>query len=180
ASASALFIKHGTRRITIEEICKTANVSKVTFYKFFKNKVDIVKAVVRQIYNEAEAQYRAIMAAPVSYREKVERVLQMKIKASREYSDDFIRDLMELDAEIRAYIMEQYQKNLQYALEMLEQGKREKVIRADLNPDFYVLMLGYVNEMFKDERFKKIFPDSRKRTEELVKFWFYGMFDAIG
>jgi AcrR family transcriptional regulator len=37
-TAIRLFSQFGTKRVTIEEICRTAGVSKVTFYKHFKNK----------------------------------------------------------------------------------------------------------------------------------------------
>ena len=33
-----LFWKYGIKRVAIEEICKQAHVSKMTFYKYFKNK----------------------------------------------------------------------------------------------------------------------------------------------
>ena len=70
--------------------------------------------------------------------------------------------------------------NRRFSLELLEQGQREGVIRADLKPDFYLYMLDHVNALMKDERLQAIFPDYRERAGELVKFWFYGMFDAIG
>ncbi len=36
-----LFWKFGFRRVTIEEICKEAGISKMTFYKYFSNKMDL-------------------------------------------------------------------------------------------------------------------------------------------
>ena len=37
-----LFLKHGVKRISIEEICRESEVSKVTFYKYFKNKQALI------------------------------------------------------------------------------------------------------------------------------------------
>ncbi len=45
AAARELFWKHGLKRVTVEEICREAGVSKMTFYKFFPNKVTLAKAV---------------------------------------------------------------------------------------------------------------------------------------
>ncbi|MCD4814052.1 TetR/AcrR family transcriptional regulator [bacterium] len=179
-TARKLFIKHGFRRITIEEICRTAKVSKVTFYKFFKNKIDISKKVLDGIVNESYEKYDRIMASPVPFREKVEQVLLFKIKTAREFSGELIRELVEADPEICWYLQKQQKRSFQSAMEMLEQGKKEGVIRQDLDPQFYMFMLRHVNEMLKDEHLKAIFPDTRKRSEELMKFWFYGMFDARG
>ncbi|WP_372931944.1 TetR/AcrR family transcriptional regulator, partial [Mariniphaga sediminis] len=44
-TARELFWKHGFRRVTIQEICEKAGVSKMTFYKHFPNKIDLAKTV---------------------------------------------------------------------------------------------------------------------------------------
>jgi AcrR family transcriptional regulator len=179
-SAHELFMKHGMRKITIEEICKTANVSKVTFYKFFKNKLDVSKKVLDLIMEHGFQIYADIMAQAIPYREKVEKILAFKLKAARDMGDEFIKELVEADEDMKAYLIEIRQKNMKAMMDMLEQGKKEGVIRGDLDPEFYVFMLSHINVMIEDPKLKKIFPDPRKRAEELVKFWFYGMFDAIG
>ena len=40
-TAKDLFWKYGIKRVSIEEICKEAKVSKMTFYKFFPNKIEL-------------------------------------------------------------------------------------------------------------------------------------------
>ncbi|MDH5400751.1 MAG: TetR/AcrR family transcriptional regulator, partial [Cyclobacteriaceae bacterium] len=45
-TAKELFWKYGIRRVTIEEICKEAGVSKMTFYKFFPNKVALANTIL--------------------------------------------------------------------------------------------------------------------------------------
>ena len=42
-TAQELFMRHGIRRVTVEEICSEANISKMTFYKYFKNKIELTK-----------------------------------------------------------------------------------------------------------------------------------------
>ncbi|NQV51449.1 MAG: helix-turn-helix transcriptional regulator, partial [Candidatus Marinimicrobia bacterium] len=36
-TAEKLFMQFGYNRVTVEEICREAKVSKVTFYKYFSN-----------------------------------------------------------------------------------------------------------------------------------------------
>jgi AcrR family transcriptional regulator len=43
--AKELFWKYGIKKVSIEEICAEAPVSKMTFYKFFKNKNDLAEWV---------------------------------------------------------------------------------------------------------------------------------------
>ena len=44
-TAETLFKLYGIKRVTVEEICKKANVSKMTFYKYFRNKIELVKHI---------------------------------------------------------------------------------------------------------------------------------------
>ena len=44
-----LFWKFGFRRVTVEEICSEAGISKMTFYKYFSNKLDLVKRIMDEI-----------------------------------------------------------------------------------------------------------------------------------
>ena len=34
-TATDLFMRYGVKRVTVEEICQTAKISKMTFYKYF-------------------------------------------------------------------------------------------------------------------------------------------------
>jgi AcrR family transcriptional regulator len=49
-SARSLFWKHGIRRITIEEICEKAGVSKMTCYKYFSNKTAIARYLIEEMF----------------------------------------------------------------------------------------------------------------------------------
>ena len=48
-TAKTLFMKHGMRRITVEEICREASVSKMTFYRLFTNKEDVAEIIIFEI-----------------------------------------------------------------------------------------------------------------------------------
>ncbi len=78
-TAHDLFFRFGIRRVSIEEICRTANVSKMTFYKHFKNKNELVKFLMNEIYEQAFKQYYEIMDQDIPYAEKIEQVIQWKL-----------------------------------------------------------------------------------------------------
>ena len=42
-TAETLFTRYESKRVTVEEICRLARVSKMTFYKHFSNKVELIK-----------------------------------------------------------------------------------------------------------------------------------------
>ncbi|MDD5185790.1 MAG: TetR/AcrR family transcriptional regulator, partial [Paludibacter sp.] len=51
--ATELFWKHGFKKVTIDEICKKANVSRKTFYTFFENKTALVIFLMNKLTEEA-------------------------------------------------------------------------------------------------------------------------------
>ena len=51
--AKKLFWKFGFKRVTIEEVCKEAAVSKMTFYKHFPNKMAVVKTLLQEVFQDA-------------------------------------------------------------------------------------------------------------------------------
>ena len=53
-TAYDLFWRHGIKRVTIEEICRTSGVSKMTFYKYFDNKNDLAISVLDSISTKAQ------------------------------------------------------------------------------------------------------------------------------
>ena len=56
-----LFWKHGFRRVTIDEICHEAGVSKMTFYKWFDNKTGFAKTIFSNEVQRAIIEFRKIM-----------------------------------------------------------------------------------------------------------------------
>lgn len=74
-----LFWKHGLKRVTVEDICREAGVSKMTFYKFFPNKVTLAKAVYDKEVETGYEKFKSIMenenASPL---EKMEEMLLLK------------------------------------------------------------------------------------------------------
>jgi AcrR family transcriptional regulator len=57
-TGKTLFWKHGVRRVTIEEICREADVSKMTFYRFFPNKIELAKTLLKKMADDAMADYQ--------------------------------------------------------------------------------------------------------------------------
>ncbi|MDL2282873.1 TetR/AcrR family transcriptional regulator, partial [Parabacteroides sp. OttesenSCG-928-G06] len=87
-----LMQRYGVRRVTIEEICREAGVSKMTFYKYFENKMALVKGMIHFYAGENLKEFRQTMAMDISFNEKMERTLYLKLAKSKEISTEFIQD----------------------------------------------------------------------------------------
>jgi AcrR family transcriptional regulator len=90
--ARQLFWKHGFKRVSVEELCSAANVSKMTFYKFFPNKVELAKVVFTNESNDAIAKFKNILRGPGTPAEKIEKLVQLKVSGTNEISREFLID----------------------------------------------------------------------------------------
>jgi len=176
ATGKELFWKHGFKRVTIEEICAEANVSKMTYYKYFSNKMDLVKSIMEKLMNETLSQYRAIMESNVPFTEKIEMQLQMKMEGTADISSEFLDDLMiHGEPEMVEYMTQVKQQVLgivhNYYIAAQEKGE----LRKDVKPGFIIYFLNHIYEMLKDENLLKMYRDPNELAMELTRFFFYGI-----
>lgn len=176
AKGKELFWKHGFKRVTIEEICTEANVSKMTYYKYFSNKMELVKAILERTMQEALDRYQEIMNSDVPFTTKIEMQIQMKMEGTAEISNEFIDDLMiHGEPEMAEYMGKMTQQVLGMVhLDYVEAQKRGE-IRQDVKPDFIIYFLNHIFDMLKDENLMKMYRDPNELAMELIRFFFYGI-----
>ena len=174
-TAKELFFRHGTKRVTIDEICSEAKVSKMTFYKFFENKNDLAKQILKKIFEETISEYQELMAKEISFKEKIEEVILMKIEKNNQYGDIFFQELLKTNEELKNYIIEKKRESYNLTRKFFINGQKEGVFRKSLSSELFMYFIDHLTEMLDDERFKAIAPDIHKRLEELLNFFFYGL-----
>ena len=175
-TATELFMRYGIRRVSVEEICQTADVSKMTFYKYFKNKGDLAKYVINQIVSEAKDKYRGIMDQEIPFVDKVKQMIQMKMEQtdglSRESLGEFVHgtepDIAEMLHRVR---QEMFQLILQDFIEAQKKGD----IRQDVKPEFILYFFNHMLEMLSDEELVQLYHSPRALIIELTNFFFYGI-----
>ena len=97
ATAKTLFWKYGIKRVTIEELCKEASVSKMTFYRFFKNKEALAEYLLVNVMNEWHAQYRAIMKQKSPFSSKINQIIALEQMAGENMEEEFFNDILNND-----------------------------------------------------------------------------------
>ena len=78
-TAQELFYRYGIKRVSVEEICSTALVSKMTFYKYFPNKIELAKHIFSELMDDSEKKYDNIMSGNYDSTEKVDQVIKLKL-----------------------------------------------------------------------------------------------------
>lgn len=170
-TAKELFFKHGVQRITVEEICKKSNVSKVTFYKNFSNKDELVRYIRDELIKQGFSKYEEINELDIGFPEKVELITQWRIDFFSNIKSEFIEDILSVEETIEE-MKKRYLKNIEAA-----QIKGE--VRNDLSPELIWLVTEKLNELVRDGSWKEVFSDYSEFQKQLRKIYFYGLLDYV-
>ncbi|MFC2168836.1 TetR/AcrR family transcriptional regulator [Acidobacteriota bacterium] len=175
-TAHDLFMRHGIKRVTIEEICRIAGVSKMTFYKYFENKNAIAISVLDNIFTKAEKQYHDIMAQKIPYSEKVKDIIKLKMEASKDVSKEMLQDLWHNPVpEVSEYIQKRANLTLRQFLDDMSAAQKKGDIRPNINPHFILYFIGIMQNMTDDEKLLNMYETSQDLASELVNLFFYGI-----
>jgi AcrR family transcriptional regulator len=176
STARDLFWKYGFRRVSIEEICREANVSKMTFYKHFKNKDELAKYIIDLITGIAMKKYREIMDSDMPFIQKVQKSILLKMESSNEMSQEFFDDFHKnASPELREHFNKLVRANLQTIQNDYIMAQKKGDVRPDINPNFILYYLDKILEMAKDENLMKMYKSPPDLINELTRFFFYGI-----
>lgn len=176
STAKTLFMKYGIKRITVEEICKDAGVSKMTFYRLFNNKEEIAEKIFIEIADRNMLNYQNIMNQDISYPEKVRQTVLLKQTSMSHFGEEFIKDIFQNENVQLMQLIENYRKkgNDLYIADFKKAQKKGE-IRQDIKPEFILYILDILYEKLKDDRLISMYKNTQEATMELTKFFFYGI-----
>ena len=175
-SGEQLFWKQGIRKVTVEELCQTAKVSKMTFYRHFANKEQLALQILHQMTTEGLQKFQSIMEADQPFAKKLEAIIFWKIKRSEGMSLAFVNDILQHDfPALQSYLQKQRQHNLQLTKMYFAKAQTKGEIRADLNLDFLLLVFEDSTRILTDQRYLQFHKTPAKLIEEWMNILFYGI-----
>lgn len=171
-----LFWKFGFKRVTVEEICKEAGVSKMTYYKFFPNKIELVKTVMNGVLEESLEKYKKISESDIPYPEKVFQMIQLKREQVHTMSSEFFRDYVKSDdPDLINFLNQLSQDNLQMFTNDFKKAQDDGDIRSDLKVEFIMYIMNHLVEMAQEDALLSMYPEPQDLVMEITNFLFYGI-----
>ena len=176
SAAKSLFWKHGIRRVTIEEICQVAGVSKMTCYKYFNNKTAIAKYLIEQLFESGVKSYKEIYDSDITYEAKVKKLIDLKMSNAHEMSQELLDDIYKYQDEELSETIENIKKRMiGIYLDDIRGAQKEGEIRIDIKPEFMLYFLNNLTEMLTDQRLVELYPNPEQMIIEVMSFFFYGI-----
>lgn len=171
-----LFWKHGVRRVTIDEICREAKTSKMTFYRFFANKTELAKEVIDRYYEESLTKFREIIRADTSPADKMQRIIGLKLEGSTDISNEFIRDLLSINnPELSSFFAEKLRYISYEGIREFKNGQEEGWIRKDLNVEFMFLYFTKSAAFLAEPEILAHFGSAKEMILEMSNLIIYGI-----
>ncbi len=175
-SGRTLFWKYGIRRVTIEEICKDAGVSKMTYYKHFPNKNALVKVILDRWIQKATEEYNKVMEVDESFEEKMAKIILMKIDYAHDISPELVSDLYgNPDMELAAYMEEKMAMSIEIFGSTLRDAQKKGEIRPEIKIEFILHMLNKMKEMASDRQMIDLYGTTEAWVAEMSGFFTYGI-----
>lgn len=176
-SAKELFFRYGIKKVTIEEICKDANVSKMTFYKYFPNKTELAKTILTNIFDESEKRFLSLAHnEELSFVEKMNIQVQWKIDNTQNATMLFIKDLYASDdTEIGIFLKKTVKERMQKVVNEFTTAQEKGLIRKDIKPALFLAIFDKLMELAGDERMLQAYESVEEMTREISNFFIYGI-----
>lgn len=181
-SARELFWKHGVKRVSVEEICHKALVSKMTFYRYFDNKTELAKAVYDQVVDEGIAKFKQIMSdketTPV---EKMQQILQMKMEGTNDLSSEFLQDFYSKPEDgLPAYVEEKTRQVWKEVIKDFKIAQYKGWFRKDFKPEAFFVVSAKLSELLSDPTMLQMYATPQELVIELAKLFTFGIIPREG
>ena len=175
-TAHNLFWKHGIRRVSVEEICREAGVSKMTFYKFYPNKIELAKSILENLINASIVKFKTIVESNIAFSEKMKEIFLIKIEGTNNMSIEFINDIYSNPGiGLKEYMDEQYQKSMKITVDFYTRAKENGFIRSDVKIDFIIALSNQILEMMKNKELISQYNSPQDFIIESMNVLFYGI-----
>lgn len=174
--AKDLFWKFGLRKVSVEDICLAAEVSKMTFYRFFPNKIELAKAVFDRVVREGKQKFLDILAGPGDIPEKIAGMVDLKLSSTNDISPEFLMDLYKNpDSGLREHVEKASAESWHEVIRYFRLGQRKGIFRKDIKPEFLLYFSKKIGEMVTDENLIRLYGSPQNLIRELTIFFVYGV-----
>ena len=128
-AADRLLVRHGYRKMTIEDLAQEAGIGKGTVYLSFESKSDVALACIDRMAARLLVRLRAIAAGPGASEQRLRAMLVERVMHRFDYARPHSASLDELLASIRPRLLEHrrghFRAEARVLAAVIEQGRRD-------------------------------------------------------
>jgi AcrR family transcriptional regulator len=165
-----LFQRFGFKHITIEEICAKANVSKMTFYKYFPNKNELIKRIMNSWLKQVEQAIKEFEGMDIPFKEKIKKLLNLREESTGKISKEFMDEYINPDRDLQNFFKDFYARATIFFIDFIKRSQERGDVRRDIKPEFLVAVINKMLELAKDETLISLYPQVTDLLLEINNF----------
>jgi AcrR family transcriptional regulator len=171
-----LFMKHGIKRVSIEEICRESGVSKMTFYKYFENKTALLTVIIEEMIEKSLTEFREILYSELPVEKKLAGILELKAKGTQNFSEEFIKDVYgESNPELKNLMLQLSLKSWNEISKDFRIAQTKGWFRKDFNPELMLKMTFQLIPLMTDPALLEEYKTPQNIIMEISRFFTYGI-----
>jgi len=158
--STQMFLTHGFKSITMDDISSEIGMSKRTLYEYFSNKENLIYEVSKQLYEEISKNIESIYLLKKNAIEKHFIIKDFILKYLKDENATSMYQLSKFYSKIYNDLMlKQYTKMIECVIESVQSGVKEGLFRNTINAEiiarlYYSIMLNFKNaEIFDPTKF---------------------------
>lgn len=176
AAARELFWKFGFRKVSVEDICNQAGVSRMTFYKYYKDKFALAKAAYDMEVEKGMQEFEDVLNTPAESAEKMEMILKLKAESLNDISQEFIRDFYaDEKLGLKEYIEQRTIDYWRSIIKLFQYAQEKGDFRQDFNPELLLFLSKQIITTIHDPHLIGLFGSSKAVIMEIARLLTYGI-----
>lgn len=172
-TAKELFSEFGSHEVRVDSICRKAQISRVTFYKEFKNKNHLVFVFMLEEEKEFETSMREMMRKKKKYPAILKEFFSMLDERRKEISCISYESMNKPEV-IRLFKLYYRQMESNWRFDLFDLGIREGYIREGIDKNFTSLLLENLTNFYFDLLKQNLYP-MHELDKMVIEAFFYGV-----
>ncbi len=179
-AALDLFMQYGFKKVSINDIATSANVSPVTIYNHYGNKDNLIYEVIRYQFDLMMEEYKKIIYGEGTFPEKIKEIVFSKVEIASQFRGELAPMALRDNSMLRHPIYDEFeQEAMRMTLDLFKEGKEEGYLSKNISEESLVIYLEILragiaanNRLYADE---ESYPRLVREINELV---LYGLVDT--
>ena len=176
--ATELFYQQGWRLTSVAEICRVAGVSRVTFYKYFPTKQDLVKSIFEEQKNNMRQEFDRLLATKADLATVIQQILTMQQESmSTLYSAAVLHDLNhDKDETLQGFFRQMVQEKYHYMHYFFSTLQKRKSIRNDFPVILIDVLIQKMDEMIHSSVLQQHYAGKEQQLfKDVLQLFLHGL-----
>ncbi|OGS23164.1 MAG: hypothetical protein A2252_02825 [Elusimicrobia bacterium RIFOXYA2_FULL_39_19] len=181
-SARELFFKHGIKRVSIEEICQKANVSKMTFYNYFKDKDELAIHIADIILDAELNNLMENDAKPIHFEEKIRNHMLWSYQIYNESGNEFFSEALDADEStvFGKHVKEKTLEVFKFSKNMILKAQKKGEVKPGLKIELIMFLGDMTKKIMANPEIQKLYPDKIQMFKDICNIFYYGIINSEG